>query len=34
MLNVVELFQTGDLAGLVADLEQLVWEVKKLTRGH
>lgn len=28
MLNVVELFQTGVLAGLVVDLEQLVLAVK------
>lgn len=32
MSNVVELFQTGALAGLVADLEQLGLVVKKLTR--
>lgn len=33
MLNVVELFQIGDLAGLVVDLEQLGLAVKTLTRG-
>lgn len=32
MLNAVELFQTGDLGGLVVGLEQLVLVVRKLTR--
>lgn len=33
MLNVVELFQIGDLADWVGDLEQPELEVKKLTKG-
>lgn len=32
MLNVVELFQIGDLEGLVVGLEQLELAVKRLTR--